>query len=82
MAYLLGAVVPLGLLGIIMSHHMHGPDLAPSTLISRTGPLGLLGLFTSVATLSLGCFFVYRNGIRYNEFFDSRPLDALNGGSR
>jgi diguanylate cyclase (GGDEF)-like protein len=57
-AYLLGAVVPLGLLGIIMSHHMHGPG--PSAFISLLGPLALLGLFASVASLSLGSFFMLR----------------------
>ena len=59
-AYLLGAVVPLVCLGIVLERYVLTPLMAPPDQFTLLEPIWILALFTSVATLSLSCFFMLR----------------------
>jgi len=82
-AYFLGAVVPLLVLGVVVERLV----LAPIGIsldgwrASELGERGFVGLVTSVAALSLGCFFMLRRLVNAS-IHENRRLayhDALTG---
>jgi len=80
-AYFLGAVVPLVFLGIVLERYMLSPLVTPSDRLSALGPVWILGLFGSVAILSLSCFFMLRRllGVALEENLSLAYYDSLTG---
>ena len=60
LAYLLGAVIPLSVLGIVMDRHVLAPFQPAKGEILNLGGPATLALFVSIAMLSLACFLVLR----------------------
>lgn len=64
LAYFLGAIVPLVVLGIVIERHVLAQFEPENAGMMSIGREGALGLFLSVAMLSLACFLVLRRLIR------------------
>jgi diguanylate cyclase (GGDEF)-like protein len=80
-AYFLGAVVPLFVLGIVIERFVLSPFEPGSEQTLQIGPVAMLSLFGSIATLSLACFFVLRKLVR-RTIDENRSLvlyDSLTG---
>ena len=80
-AYFLGAVVPLVALGIVTERYVLAPIVEPSDLSSTIGAGWVLALFSSIAFLSLSCFFMLRLLVR-RSLEENRVLayyDSLTG---
>ena len=80
-AYFLGAVVPLFVLGIVIERYVLSPLQPGRQEGLQLGHAAALGLFVSVATLSLACFLVLRSLVR-RTIDENRSLalyDSLTG---
>ncbi|MAG33741.1 MAG: hypothetical protein CL908_22915 [Deltaproteobacteria bacterium] len=80
-AYFLGAIVPLVVLGIVIERHVLGPHLPGREGVSAADRMGTLGLFLSIGMLSLACFLVLRRLVR-RAIDENRALalhDSLTG---
>ena len=80
-AYFLGAVVPLFVLGIVIERYVLSPLQPGRQEGLQLGHAAALGLFVSIATLSLACFLVLRSLVR-RTIDENRSLalyDSLTG---
>ena len=80
-AYFLGAVVPLFVLGIVIERHILAPFQPGNEDAMSLGGPATLALFVSIATLSFACFLVLRRLVR-RTIAENRSLalyDSLTG---
>ncbi len=81
LAYFLGAVVPLFVLGIVLERYVLSPNQPGSGDPMSLGGPATVGLFVSIASLSLTCFLLLRRLVR-RIIDDNRSLalyDSLTG---
>jgi diguanylate cyclase (GGDEF)-like protein len=81
LAYFLGAVVPLFVLGIVMERYVLAPLQPRANDPFQLSPPAALALFASIALLSFACFVVLRRLVR-RTISDNRSLalyDSLTG---
>ena len=81
MAYFLGAVVPLFVLGIVIERYVLAPFQPGSEQVLSLGRHATLALFISISMLSLTCFIVLRRLVR-RTIEENRSLalyDSLTG---
>ena len=82
-AYFLGAVVPLVVLGVVAERFVLAPIGASTDTWYAVafGAQGIVGLLVSVTTLSLGCFFMLRRLVRrsIDENLELAYYDSLTG---
>ncbi|MBW1882952.1 MAG: GGDEF domain-containing protein, partial [Deltaproteobacteria bacterium] len=65
-AYFLGAVVPLGIMGFALGRYttLHAGPLGGDVGYAPLQPVHLLGLFAGISVLSLACFVLLRRLVR------------------
>lgn len=80
-AYFLGAVIPLFVLGIVIERHVLSPFQPGDDQVFSLGRAATLGLFSNIAMLSLACFLVLRRLVQ-RTIAENRNLalyDSLTG---